>query len=408
MSHDATYNADTSLTEEPLEARKDRSRRPTRSNQLNERLVSVVHDITERERAEDALRRSERIYRSIVGAIDEAAVLVDRSGGISSVNPAAERTLGLAAEDLVGHSLEDGVLEGTHVRVDGSPLPADQHPALTTLRTGEPQFCRVVGFRRPDGSLVWLSVNSRVLISEGEPEPHGVLATFHDITTQLAVEAELRRREADLERLLVERHSDQALVRRSLESVVRVVSELVEMRDPYTGGHQRRVSELATRIAEEMELTSVQIEEVRVAALIHDVGKIAVPAEILSRPGKLSAAEFSLIKAHAEAGYRVISSAEMAGDTAEIVYQHHERCDGSGYPRGLSGDGLLLGAKVLMVADVVEAMTSHRPYRAALGLDAAIGEIDCGAGRHYDTGVCRACVNVVREQGFTFSEPRVG
>ena len=404
MTQDPIYDDEASLTGERLKVQQDQFRRTLRSSQLDERRVLKVHDVTERKQDEDALRRSEGLYRSIVTAMDEAAVFVDRSGGISSVNPAAERILGLAAEDLVGHSLEDGVLEGTHVRMDGSPLPAEQHPALTTLRTGEPQSSRVVGVRRPDGSLVWLSVNSRALVSEGESEPHGVLSTFRDITTQLAVEVELRRREADLARLLAERQSDQALVRRSLESVVRVVSELVEMRDPYTGGHQRRVSELATRIAEELELTSVQCEEIRVAALIHDVGKIAVPAEILNRPGELSAPELALIKGHAEAGYRVISSAEMPGEIAEIVHQHHERCDGSGYPRGLSGHGLLLGAKVLMVADVVEAMTSHRPYRAALGLDAALEEIACSAGRRYDAEACRACIDVVRQKGFTFSE----
>jgi putative nucleotidyltransferase with HDIG domain len=261
-----------------------------------------------------------------------------------------------------------------------------------------------MGVHRPDGSLVWISVNALALVSEGESEPHGALSTFRDITAQLAAEAKLRRREADLERLLGERDRNLALVRRSLASAVRVISELVDIRDPYTGGHQRRVSELATRIAQEMKLTAAQVEEIRVAALIHDVGKIAVPAEILSKPGRLSAPEFSLIKDHAEAGYRIISSAEMAGDTAEIVYQHHERCDGSGYPRGLPGDALILGAKVLMVADVVEAMTSHRPYRAALGLDAAIEEIGGGAGTRYDAEVRRACIVVLREQGFAFSE----
>jgi putative nucleotidyltransferase with HDIG domain len=194
-------------------------------------------------------------------------------------------------------------------------------------------------------------------------------------------------------------------VQRSLASAVRVIGEVVEIRDPYTGGHQRRVSQLATRIAQEMKMPSAQVEEIRVAALIHDAGKMAVPIEILSKPGTLSALEFWLIKGHAEAGYRIVSSAEMAGDTAEIIYEHHERCDGSGYPRGLSGDTLLLGAKVLMVADVVEAMTSHRPYRAALGLDTALEEIDGGAGSRYDAVVSRACIGVFREKSFAFSEP---
>ena len=367
--------------------------------------LSAIHDITERKRAEDDLRQSEEHYRSIVTAMDEGLIFVDQTGEISSLNPAAERILGYPAQELVGQSLAALVAQGRHIRVDGSPLPVEEHPSLFTLRTGEPQSCRVLGVERGDKSLVWVSVNSQPLMSEGETAPHGSVTTFRDITAQLEAEAELGRREGDLERLLDEREDNLELVEKLLASAVRVITGVVEMRDPYTAGHQRRVSELATRIAQEMKMTAAQVEEIRVAASIHDVGKIAVPAEILSRPGTLSALEFSLIKVHAEAGYRVISSAEMAGDTAEIVYQHHERCDGSGYPRGLSGDALLLGAKVLMVADVVEAMTSHRPYRAALGLDAAVEEVERGAGGHYDAGVCRACIAVVRQEGFAFSEP---
>jgi putative nucleotidyltransferase with HDIG domain len=221
----------------------------------------------------------------------------------------------------------------------------------------------------------------------------------------VSAEAELGRREDDLERLLAERTANLALVRRSLDAAVRVACEVVEMRDPYTGAHQRRMSGLAARIAREMKLPEAQVQEIRTAGLVHDVGKMAVPVEILNKPGPLSALEFSLIKSHAEAGHRIVSSAGMVGDTTEIVYQHHERCDGSGYPRGLTGDSLLLGAKVLMVADVVEAMSSHRPYRAALGLDAALDEIDDGAGTRYDTDVCLACIGVFRDRGFVFDEP---
>jgi putative nucleotidyltransferase with HDIG domain len=220
----------------------------------------------------------------------------------------------------------------------------------------------------------------------------------------VAAEAEIRRREAELERLLAERESHLALVQSSFASAVRVIGEVVEARDPYTAGHQRRVSELATRIAQEMQLPAAQVEEIRVAALIHDVGKMAVPIEILNKPGPLSVLQFTMIKSHAEVGHGIVASAGMTGDTAAIVYQHHERCDGSGYPRGLSGDALLPGAKVLMVADVVEAMASHRPHRTSLGLEAAIEEIESGAGVRYDTDVCRACIAVVREQGFAFSE----
>ncbi len=178
----------------------------------------------------------------------------------------------------------------------------------------------------------------------------------------------------------------------------------METRDPYTAGHERRVSQLAMRIAEEMGLPADEIEAIRIAALIHDVGKISVPAEILSRPGELTVMEFDLIKEHAEAGYRILASANMEAPISEMVYQHHERCDGSGYPRGLREDELLVGAKVLAVADVVEAMSSHRPYRAAIGVEPALAEVERGAGQLFDAVVVETCLRIFREQGFVFTD----
>ena len=201
-------------------------------------------------------------------------------------------------------------------------------------------------------------------------------------------------------------HAEEEVVRqkerinRTLASVIEIAGSIGEARDPYNAGHQRRVSDIAVRISQEMGMAAEQIEDIRVAALIHDVGKMAVPAEILSKPGRLLSIELDLIKGHSEAGYRIIASAHMEGPAAEIVYQHHERCDGSGYPRGLKADELIPESKVLMVADVVEALMSHRPYRAALGIDAALAEIERGAGTAYDAEVCRACVAIFREQHF--------
>lgn len=190
---------------------------------------------------------------------------------------------------------------------------------------------------------------------------------------------------------------------KSLASVTDVVILVAEQRDPYTAGHMRRVSELAVPIAEELGMSAAQVEDIRLAALIHDVGKMSVPAEILSKPGRLSPVEFELIKNHSQAGYEIISSASMEGPTAEIVYQHHERCDGSGYPRGLTAGELLPESKVLMVADVVEAMVSHRPYRPGLGVDAALAEVEQGAGRLYEPAVAAACIRLFREKGFEFT-----
>jgi PAS domain S-box-containing protein/putative nucleotidyltransferase with HDIG domain len=190
---------------------------------------------------------------------------------------------------------------------------------------------------------------------------------------------------------------------RALWSTVEIVGQVVETRDPYTAGHQRRVSELSVRIAEQMGMAGSEVGDIRTAALLHDVGKMAIPAEILSKPGDLSPVEFELIKSHSETGRQIIASADMEGPTAEIIHQHHERCDGSGYPRGLRADQLLPAAKVIMVADVVEAMMSHRPYRPALGQDLALAEIEAGAGTLYDPGVYRACAAVFLEHGFEFS-----
>jgi len=185
--------------------------------------------------------------------------------------------------------------------------------------------------------------------------------------------------------------------------VIDIASNIVEVSDPYTSGHQRRVSELAARVAQSLGMSASGIADISVAGLLHDVGKTAVPAEILSKPGELTAPEFGLIKQHAQAGYEILCSAHMEEPIPEMVYQHHERCDGSGYPRGLTGDQILMGAKVIAVADVVEAMMSHRPYRPALGLDEAMAEIERGAGSLYDAGASEACVGLFRAGNFAFS-----
>jgi putative nucleotidyltransferase with HDIG domain len=188
----------------------------------------------------------------------------------------------------------------------------------------------------------------------------------------------------------------------TLTSVTDVVGTVSEIRDPYTAGHQRRVAELAVAIARDLEMEHTDIEDMRTAALLHDVGKMSVPAEILTKPGALSATEFSLIQGHSEAGYGILMSARVPGPIPEIVYQHHERIDGSGYPRGLSGADLSESSKILMVADVVEAMSSHRPYRPALGIDAAVAEIEAGSGTRFDSDVVESCVRIVRAPGFAF------
>ncbi len=192
-------------------------------------------------------------------------------------------------------------------------------------------------------------------------------------------------------------------LRQTLEGTVLAMSHVVETRDPYTAGHERRVAELAMAIAREMGLSGDELEGLRVAALIHDIGKIAVPAEILTRPGRLSRDEFRLVMQHSQAGYDIVAGIHFGRPVAEVILQHHERLDGSGYPAGLAGDQMLAEARILAVADVVEAMASHRPYRPSMGVAAALAEIRDGAGKLYDADVAEACMRLFEQRGFAFA-----
>jgi len=189
-------------------------------------------------------------------------------------------------------------------------------------------------------------------------------------------------------------------LRISLEKTIQVVASTVDLRDSYTGGHQRRVAAICVRIATEMGLSKERIHGLHLAGTIHDLGKIACPAEILSKPGRLSVNEFNLIKEHAQTGFNILKDVDFPWPIAQIILQHHERIDGSGYPQGLQSDAILLEAKILMVADVVEAMASHRPYRPALGIDVALSEIIARRGIVYEPEVVDACLRVFKEQDY--------
>ena len=216
------------------------------------------------------------------------------------------------------------------------------------------------------------------------------------------LEVRVRERTADLARANEDLRLAAEKQHHTLEGVIRAVSLTLEIRDPYTAGHQRRVAQLASAMAREMGLPEERIEGLQLAASIHDIGKISVPAEILCKPGKISEAEFSLVKAHAAVGHDILEPIDFPWPIARIVRQHHEKMDGSGYPEGLSGSQILLEARILTIADVVEAMASHRPYRPALGIDVALEEIAGNSGRLYDTEAGSACLKLFRENGFAF------
>lgn len=191
-------------------------------------------------------------------------------------------------------------------------------------------------------------------------------------------------------------------LRQSMGSISHAMVSTIEVRDPYTVGHQQRVSNLARAIGHELNLPKDDVEALRMAGTLHDLGKVNIPAEILSKPGKLSGIEFDLIKMHPTIAYEILKKIEFPWEIAEIVYQHHERLDGSGYPRGLKGDNILMVGRILSVADVVESIASHRPYRPALGVRKALEEISKKKNIYYDSKVVDACVRLFNEKNFTF------
>lgn len=229
-----------------------------------------------------------------------------------------------------------------------------------------------------------------------------------ELLARVRTHLELHHLRHHLEEMVEERtrslRESEARLKRNLLETVAAIAAIVELRDPYTAGHQRRVGQLATAIAHELNLPEQVIEGLSVAAVIHDVGKLNIPSEILSKPGRLTDLEFSVIKQHAEAGYGILKEINFPWPVADIVRQHHERLDGSGYPHGLRGDAIRIEARILAVADVIEAMAAHRPYRPSLGIDAALAEIEAKKGSQYDPTVGDAALRLFREKGFRLDD----
>ncbi|MBN2853140.1 MAG: response regulator [Clostridia bacterium] len=221
----------------------------------------------------------------------------------------------------------------------------------------------------------------------------------HDLKVKL--ENENREYQNNLEKLVDQRTSS---LQKAMHATISTVASVTELRDPYTAGHERRVGNMAVAIGKKMNLDKQMIDSLYVAGYLHDIGKISIPAEILSKPGKLSSIEFEIIKTHVECGYKVLFDASLPWEVAEIVNQHHERLNGSGYPNGLKADQIRLESRILMVADVVEAMTSHRPYRTGLGLDAALKEISSNKGVLYDETVVEATIDLFLKDNYTLED----
>src|SRR4030043_122773 len=240
--------------------------------------------------------------------------------------------------------------------------------------------------KRKDGSIITVEINSRVIYRNRKPVYYEGIV--RDITQRKITEDKLN-------------ESYQKL-RKTLNDIINTLASIIETKDPYTSGHQKRVASLATSIATEMGLDNDKIECIKIAALIHDIGKINLPTSILTRPGRLSEIEYDMIKTHAQLGHDMISRVEFPWPIADIMLQHHERIDGSGYPGGLKGKHIIPEAKILAVADVVEAMASHRPYRPSLGINKALEEINRGRGELYDPEVVDACTKLIKNKKFSF------
>ncbi len=317
----------------------------------------------------NAYRRSESKNRALLDAIPDLIVQVTKDGRITDFKAArgfnrllmAERLNGEAITDVLPKELAQSILQHVERALATRKIERFDYPFSHNGTT-----CHY---------------ESRIVLS-GDNE---AIAIVQDVTSQRAAEEVMRKSMENL--------------RRAMAGTIQVISSTVECKDPYTAGHQRRVAALARAIAAEMKLPGDQIDAIRIAGVVHDLGKISVPAEILSKPGRLTEMEFNLIKHHPQVAYDILKPVEFPWPIADIVLQHHERMDGSGYPCGLKGTEILLEARIIAVADVVEGMASHRPYRPMLGIDEALEEVVRNRGIAYDEAVADACLSVLRDKG---------
>jgi PAS domain S-box-containing protein len=338
-------------------------------------ILSQVLDITKRKKTEETLRESEEKHRILLEESSDPIFSFTPEGEYRYVNRAFAKGVGKPVEEIIGKRIWDVFPKEE----------ADKRFASLkqVFRTGEEKIIEA-RVPRSDGDRYYMTTITPIKDTMGEVI--SAICSSKEIT-------ELKQAEKQLQGTLES-------LRKAVGTTIQVMVSAVETRDPYTSGHQLRSADLALAIAMEMGLPQDKIEGIRMAGSIHDIGKLSIPAEILSKPTKLSEIEFSLIKEHACKGFEMLKGVESPWPLAEIVHQHHERMDGSGYPRNLKGNDILIEARILSVADVVEAMASHRPYRPGLGIDLALAEIEKNRGICYDDAVADACLRLFREKGF--------
>jgi len=326
------------------------------------------------------LKDRERWLSTILRSIGDGVIATNKIGVITFMNPLAENLTGWKLDQALDRTLSDvfkvinqkpGKMQKISVKKilegKGSALSDE---AILVSKNGKrtPIDPRLEPIKDDSGNIT------------------GVVLAFTDVTSRKKTEEELKK------------SFEQQKI--AMEGTVRAIAYTVETRDPYTAGHQRRVTKLACAIGEEMKLSRDQIEGLRMSGELHDIGKIHVPAEILSKPGQISEAEYTIIKTHSQVGHDILKTIEFPWPVAKIVLQHHERIDGSGYPLGLKAKDILLEAKILAVADVIEAMATHRPYRPALSIEVSLREISKNKGKLYDSEVAESCLKVFKEKKF--------
>jgi PAS domain S-box-containing protein/putative nucleotidyltransferase with HDIG domain len=315
------------------------------------------------------LREREEWLSALLKSIGDGVIATDRSGLITFMNPLAEKLTGWRQEEALKMPLRE---------------------VFRTVVSGDGEEPEIILWAKEGGKFPIEETN--MPMSEGHRNASGHVLVFRDISTRMRTEKELK--------------ESWVRLHEALEGTIQAMALTIEIRDPYTAGHQRRVSKLSCAIARELGMPETQIEGLRVAGDIHDIGKIYVPAEILSKPGQITAIEYGIIKTHPQVGYDILKTIKFPWPVAQIVLQHHERLDGSGYPLGLVGDQILKESRILTVADVVEAMSSHRPYRPARGIDEALDEIAKNKGLFYDSDVVDICIRLFRENQFQFTEEK--
>lgn len=352
--------------------------------------IESVRDITESKMAEQAYRESEQRLADIFDFLPDPTLVIDKEGKVLAWNRAIEEMTGVPASEMLGKGDYEYAI----------PFYGVRQPILIDLVfANNPEVEKAYFFIQRDKEAIVAETPTpcvkgqrRFLWGKATPlynsrgEVVGAIESIRDVTQRREYEEALQESNKRLEMIL--------------GGIVEALGATAEKRDPYTAGHQRRVARLAVSIARVMELPEEQLRNIQIAASLHDIGKMYIPAEILSKPGELTDIERMLVKSHPQAGFDIVKSIPFTEPIANILIQHHERIDGSGYPKGIKGEEILPEAKIIAVADVVEAMSSHRPYRPAFGVDKALNEIVKNKGRLYEPLVVDACVRVFMETGF--------